>query len=98
MILINPEFIDQLERAKEQNTQSQFKEAMKTSPQLFERAEEIMKGQEAIKTPITTSDGELLVLYTTQPLTEEEKEVLSSFTAKEFHLFMRINNFNVQEI
>ena len=75
----------------------EMKRAMNKEPVLFDKANEMMKtldkANEMMKTPIITKDGELLILYHTKSITEEEKEELKKYTKNEIQMFLKINRF-----
>lgn len=61
--------------------------------ELMEKAAELVKDVADIQTPIITADGEIIILYSAEPFTDEEKAELQSLTKRELTLLMKINNF-----
>ena len=83
-------------KGKNMSIDKTYDEAM--HPAMTEKMKEFMdehlKANKYLQTPITTNDGEVVVLYSNQPFTEEEIETISELTLKEIQLFLgKICNF-----
>ena len=73
-------------------------QAIKKNPEVFKQAEDIVMAESCIQTPITTADGELFVLYTSEKLSDEEISELSKLTRKQLITLLKIENFKAYKL
>ena len=70
----------------------------KITNEMQEFMDEHLKEYHYLQTPITTADKEVVVLYSSEPFTDEEIKTISEFTLKEIHLFFgKVCNFKVHK-